>query len=634
MDWKIFFKKIGVREGITIDLIEEKTERQVFEKLHPEAKQYLTYLENTTAFPSIYHSYRYSGQHYIQNFTAIEFRSHLNGIDFSKFFWGKMIDSWEVFKQKCGNTTYYYRGGRDIVPSYVQYYVRNFPCIPCTDGKCYKSEDVFSPSLKSIIGTLMPVADLSTSITIEQAEFFGFKRIITVVECMALLDKLSTQTPSSDLNKQVFSIYNQLNSQSSSKDTHIQEKIAAWRNKGNVLAINNTFKPIKDLYTFSVHGTAVPVNSERFIKLPSLWSFDEMKAFSDLLSIPVITFDLLEFVPEGVEKEESLRVALIKRARFLAIIHSHNSNENYTQVITRLNTILKATQFFQGEELNLIYKLENGDLIFNSKIDAWSGEHFKFYFTGKWRSPLTLYGLSNSICALLDLKNMEREFGLILQLAEEEILQWLIEKGYEIKHLPDEELFTDINDNLHNLREIEQDYHKESPYTGLDIEIFIEKVKVSDIDYATVVPIVKEFTNISFATMKTYVPIESEQVRIDIGRWSEDYVFNYFKKNPQVYSSITWLNESEESYSPYDFEVIENGIKRYIEVKGTPSLSKEVFFLSSPEWEILFEHGNNYSVFRVFGAGTGTNRLERTDDLRTLISEGKLLSFPLQLSLP
>ena len=624
IEWKGLFQKIGVRQNISIDIIEMKMERLDFENKYPEAKPYFTWLENNNAYPPIYHRFRYSGQHHIQNFTAIEFTSHLSGVAFSKFFWGKMLDNWDTFKDKYSATRYYYLNGSQLVPSFVQYYVKNFAAIPCTDGKCYKSLDVYSPALKSIIGNYYPVADFSTSITVEQADFFGFKRAISTSECLDLLDNISEQPASSDLNKQIFAIYDQLISQSSSADKATRKRIANWRKTGNLLAINNTFQHVNDLFTFAVYETDVPVNSEYFLKLPQNLSFDEINALSNFLDIPVITFDLLEFVAIGEMEEIALQITLQTRAKFLALIYAHNNNENYSQVISRITTILKATRFLKAEDLSLIYKKDDGEILFSSKIKAWTGKKSEFYFTGNWSSPLTLYGLSNSICNLLGIQNMEREFGLIIQLEDKDTLQWLSEKGYKIDELSDEDL---LSDNLVQSF-VDDQYQEDSPFDGIDIDM---SVKVSEIDFKNVAPVTKSYNDSFAIPVKEYKPIQNEQVKVDIGRWAEEYVFNYFNENPIIYSSVKWLNEIYESGMPYDFEVIENGITRFIEVKGTPSPTKEIVLLSEAEWRFLFKKGTKYSIFKVFGVFSSTNRLERTDDLKALISAGNLLTFPVQI---
>lgn len=626
-DWKTFFKKLGVRENISIDLIEEKTERQSFERLHPESKNYFTWLERIAAFAEIYHSYRYSGQHYIQNFTAMEFRSNLATPEFSKFFWGKMLENWETFKSRCGTTRYFYRGGSVLVPSYVEYFVKNSACIPCTDAVCYKSTEVFSPSLKNIVGNLLPVADLPASITNEQAEFFAFKKSITIIECLSLLQKISLQNPSADITKQIFAIYDQLIGQSSNGDPQTKAAIDNWRKKASLLTINNTFQQVDDLFIFNVYGTTTPVNSERFIKLPAGRSADEIKALSDFLKIPIITFDVLEFVAVSPQEDKALKAALSKRVPYLALVHSHNSSESFDHVLVRLNKVLYQTQFLQAEKLSLVYRIESGELIVNSKIESWSGKPNEFFFTGKWNSPLTLYSLSHSICQLLDLKDMEREFGLILQLSDDDTYQWLIDKGYKVEKVAqrDNSAFEYVDDMS------EEFIEEESPYSGVDIDVFVEKVKIEDIDFKQVVPVIKQFAPTYVTSVKEYAPVQSEQVRLDVGRWSEKYINEYFLENPATYSNIEWFNEEKESYLPYDFKVVENGINKFIEVKGTSSPTKELLFISESEWKVIFEKGASYSIFRVFGAGTENNNIERTDNLAFLIADGKFLKFPIEL---
>ena len=63
------------------------------------------------------------------------------------------------------------------------------------------------------------------------------------------------------------------------------------------------------------------------------------------------------------------------------------------------------------------------------------------------------------------------------------------------------------------------------------------------------------------------------------------------------------MNQHAESGKPYDFTVVQNGVTRYIEVKGTPSLHKNIIYLSAAEWQWMFAHKENYSLFRVYHAG-------------------------------
>lgn len=629
-EWKAFFKKIGVRDSLAIDVIEDNIERTAFVQDHPHTSSYFLWLDDKEHYPKIYRAYKHSGQHSIQNFTSIEFREHLQGYDFSKFFWSRMLDDWENFRNKCDQTIYYYRGGSTKIPSFLEYYTKNFISIPCTDRKCYISTEVFSPALKNVVGSFFPVADLPASITGKQADFFGFKRSISIVQCLELLDKIAAETLTPELNKQLFSIYDQLISQSGEKATAIKTSINNWKANGQLLTLNNTFQKIGELYCFSVLGTDAPLDSDRFIKLPNGKSFDEIEAFCNLLDIPVITFDKLKFVPENFMTETAFPEELLYKANYLALVHSHKSNDEFESVLTRIIKTINDTHFIQAEKLNLMYQLEKGDVIFSNKIGAWN-DYTTFYFTGKWNSPKTIYGLSNKICTLLGINGIEFEFALIMQLSDTEVLEWLQEKGYDVKNLKNVD---DIIQHSLNPTIPSPPNEENNQYDGIDIVIedeFVPEIKAAEINFQNIHPIIKTFSGPLPIITREYAKIDTPQIMVDIGRWSEEYIFEYLNQNPTIFTEIHWVNQLEESYLPYDFKVLENGIEKLFEVKGTTSPNKEIVYMSREEWKILFEYGANYSLFRVFKAGTMDHSFERTDNVRASIENGTVMPSPIQL---
>ena len=624
-NWKAFFKNIGIRESISIEVLQDKSERTDFVTYNPYAAPYFNWLDANTHYPEIYRPYRLQGQHYIQYFTSIDFRDHLQEVDFSKYFWSKMLQNWDIFKERCSHTTYFYYGGKNnIIPSFVEYFIQNHNAIPCTDGNCHPSLNVFAPSLKSVIGNYFPVADFPSAMTNEQVEFFGFKRTISIRDCLSLLNTIADQVVNSEVTKQISSIYDQLINQSGDVSKATRATIEDWRKSATLLTLSNSFQPIEDLFCFSVHGANAPINSERFVKL-TITRFEELEAFCNLLSIPVITFDVLQFIPEGVVTEDSLHKTLKLKSKFLALLHSNKSNENYNKVLSGVNNIFAETQFFQAEKLNLIYKSDSGEVIFDSKINSWNDKGKRFYYIGKWNSPLTLYDLSSTICSLLGFKYLEREIQLILQLSDEEIIGWLAEQGYNT------EIITADSDEY-----IQEEFiiPEDNKFDGVDIEIeetFIPKIKASEIDYQNVHPVNKEFVNVAPPSPQEYVRISNQKVMVDIGRWSEEFVFGYLKKNTSIYTDIDWLNEDKESMLPYDFKVVEDGITKFIEVKGTPSASKEMIYMSPAEWKVMFDNGINYSIFRIYGAGTKDVKFERIDNVRLMVESGIVMPSPIQL---
>ncbi len=94
--------------------------------------------------------------------------------------------------------------------------------------------------------------------------------------------------------------------------------------------------------------------------------------------------------------------------------------------------------------------------------------------------------------------------------------------------------------------------------------------------------------------------IEIEEVnrtRSSNGLKGEEFVYKLLKSklledNDLFHTSKTY------KFSPYDIEYVEDGIKKYIEVKATQG-NKEVFNLSSGELKFMNEHKDNYILYMI-----------------------------------
>lgn len=91
-----------------------------------------------------------------------------------------------------------------------------------------------------------------------------------------------------------------------------------------------------------------------------------------------------------------------------------------------------------------------------------------------------------------------------------------------------------------------------------------------------------------------------EEYSESIRKRSEAFLF---KKLCEKYGKdkVNWLNEKEESYKPYDFELLDDkdNVRHYIECKGT-SGTKPTFYLTNKEWEFFIKNSSFYQVYRVF----------------------------------
>lgn len=100
--------------------------------------------------------------------------------------------------------------------------------------------------------------------------------------------------------------------------------------------------------------------------------------------------------------------------------------------------------------------------------------------------------------------------------------------------------------------------------------------------------------------------------------------FILLKDTKQI--KVSWMNKKQESYSEYDFVIEEDENYRYIEVKSTPSDTKNIVEISEREWCFMFEGGENYSIYRVFNAGKKDNaRIEVIKNPSEMIMNRKIL---------
>lgn len=99
-------------------------------------------------------------------------------------------------------------------------------------------------------------------------------------------------------------------------------------------------------------------------------------------------------------------------------------------------------------------------------------------------------------------------------------------------------------------------------------------------------------------TGKTDVEIEQvNRVRSKNGLKGEEFVYKLLEEKLLEENDLFHTSKFYK-YSPYDIEYVEDGVKKYIEVKATQG-TKEVFNLSSGEIKFMEEHKDDYYLYMV-----------------------------------
>ncbi|MHA1381329.1 MAG: DUF3883 domain-containing protein, partial [Candidatus Helarchaeota archaeon] len=147
----------------------------------------------------------------------------------------------------------------------------------------------------------------------------------------------------------------------------------------------------------------------------------------------------------------------------------------------------------------------------------------------------------------------------------------------------------------------------------------------------------------------------SKSVRKKIGRWGEEYAFRCIKselsgkysntklietdlgfklmKEENIITEVIWLNKLEEKMEHFDIKIYENNNTYFIEVKTTKEYNKTWFPVSKDQWRMMNEKGENFYIYRVYGAGTDKPRLEKISNPAKLWLDGKINAYPIRIEL-
>jgi hypothetical protein len=248
-----------------------------------------------------------------------------------------------------------------------------------------------------------------------------------------------------------------------------------------------------------------------------------------------------------------------------------------------------------------------------------------------------MFSLIPELASLLELIGVNDELRLLLELSNDEIKEWMTGQGFdlskpEFQRKPKQIIQESESKELQIVTEPEFEYSEESDSEEpTHQELFVPVSAPKDFDTAKIQVTTKTYTTSNQIAQSNYSEIVSQEVREDVGIWSEDFVNEFLTKNNSKYSIIIWENKDGESGKPYDFIVIENGIEKFIDVKGTPSSSKDIVYLSPNEWTFMFDKADDYSIYRVYNAGKSDARIDIIENPSELLSHGKIFPNPITL---
>jgi len=640
-EWKTFFLKIGVVENV--ELIEVRYSAPNV-KVH--YKNFLPFFE------------KYSTQQYNANsgnvwqniigtysltiYSLIEFSTTY---EFSKLFWEKVVKTQFVRKNKDkGFATW--QNKTDLGENLFDWCIDNAEIFPSTQERCMKASELFinDKDILELAGKHLPVFDSQEPLSDEWRKILPFKQKLELDDYLILLERIAEQTKEDDIlrkynKRKIGLVYNKLTSLLPNFSVSKKKVISDWAITNKLLSANGKFENANELKWIKIDGFTTESEKLKIFQLPenSNVTTKEFEELVSLFQVQIIDKFIPAFGSSNPQREYSLKTKLIGVLKYLVAIIEKKNFEDYNKEFVRLEKTILHTEFFNAVEIKLTFNHQS-EIIEGPSLNVYR-ELNKFYFKGKWTSPLTMFGLIPELIGLLGIAGVTDELRLLLQLQDEEIKEWMTGQGFDLTK-PEFQRSSKliIHEPTSNKESIvskpESDYFDEHEDKKISIpEIFVPISTPKEFDASKIKVTTKTYNTPTQISQSIYSEIASQEVREDVGMWSEEFVNELLTKNSDVYSSVVWENKDGESGKPYDFKVVENGKEQFIDVKGTPSDSKDIVYLSPIEWTFMFAKADDYSIYRVYNAGKSDARIDIIVNPSELLSKGKIFPNPITLQI-
>jgi hypothetical protein len=438
-DFKSFLLKIGVSEDIDL-----KTYNSVISWNSAGDYQYRAFIDKK--YDDNSNNWKHHGgglvsdPHGFKNFKEFSLMDPYHAsIDFYKIFWNRVLTKYSEQSNIFDNVTLFHGYNQNHVQhvkSYILWFAETQYCIPTSLKELKKSKDVFlnTKDNKFICGHYLPVFDSDIQVNSIWSEVFKFKREPEYFDLLQLLFIISKEDMLHKYDKERISlIYNDLSNKLSILTTEQRREIEEWATKNKLLSTSETFENTNDLKY--IKNKSFTNSSEQFKQLfiPDNCN-TESENFDELLSLFGIQV-IDKFIPEikDAELNATLKIQLQIILPYLVALIENKQYANFADEYKRISEIVDITEFYNASEINLSFKNQD-EKISGPSLNAYLGDN-QLYFKGKWTSPLTLYALVPELVKLIEIKSLNEEFNLILQLDENEIKEWFSEQGFELSVL-------------------------------------------------------------------------------------------------------------------------------------------------------------------------------------------------------
>lgn len=439
IEWRNFFIKIGVSEDL---------DYKEYKNLWPQDREGF-YQEFFSQYPGFEYtgwvtSFRYFHAYTIYKISFIELAENYK---FSLIFWKSVLSNLDTglfrkpFRGHWGDSgNYGYIEGHVQSKSYNEWVIENKAVIPTTLGFCIRAKDTFinDQEITDIAGKFLPVFDYDKPLPEEWRKLLPFKDKLELNDYLTVLEKIAEQTEEDQIlrkynRKRIGLIYNKLASLLPNFSEEKRQEITDWANENKLLSANGKFEIASELKWIKIDGFTTASEKLKIIQLPENCETNS-KSFEELISLFQIQI-IDKFIPtfEKEKKDYELKNKLQNILPYFVAIIEKKQYAAFTKEFDRLFSIVTKSDIFNATEIKLSFKYQK------ETIEGASQNVFrelnKFYFKGKWRSPITMFTLIPELSRLLEVTGLNDELRLLLQLDENEIKEWLVEQGLDLSNI-------------------------------------------------------------------------------------------------------------------------------------------------------------------------------------------------------
>jgi hypothetical protein len=634
-EWKTLFIKIGVSERLKI--LDFSTVKENCLDLYEISSYYFSEGVSKARSMSNYNGYKIDN---ISGISKLTFIRNSMDYNFSKVFWSQVFTNFNPSHFKSNpRLEMGYWNGYCYLQDYNLWAFDNFQIFPAIKKTCHRKNELFlnNNEIKEIAGKYLPVLDFDQILSDEWKNYLQLKDKLELGDYLKVLEIITDNSTQVDYRKETINsfrpkidlIYSKLVKILPDLTSIEKNNLKIWAHKNKLLSSDGTFEFPKDmLWTRIPEALHFSQPNYKLLYVNNNAYSHEYEELFSYFQVNIIN----DFVPsfQSAILDKTLKTKILKILPYIAAILEKKQFLNFDDEFRRIKYKLNNLVFYSSREIKLSFKGEN--VILESSIIYVYKTENKLYFKENWKNPVVMLRLIPELVTMFEIPGIIEELRVLLQIDETQSIEWLTELGYDISNIlskPICQIEQNANNISSNSQEIEKPIiedgiglTKKSSELGIMQQIFLPEISVNELELNSdesflLSPKYSEILN----EKSIHYEIEDANTRLAIGRWSEEFVNKYLSTCGN-YTNIFWVNQNAESGSPYDFTAEKNGVFTYIEVKGTPSPSKEIIYLSSHEWDLMNEQEENYIILRVFNAGKKDARVEIIENPKKHIEKG------------